>query len=170
MRRRAACSDELTPMRARQSRKQHGIPRESLGEGSQSSHSCVQPHELRRHARTNHPQTVIQDACLDTIHAIELRSNIHGSCCWRANPVRILQVAEQGEVTISTNEIGKWKFLVFGVGIPPTKFEPQLISVGLNKDFSTTVHFKNPFKETINVTVSLEAKVSMQAGDRAMNE
>ncbi|KAL4498636.1 hypothetical protein ABPG72_019754 [Tetrahymena utriculariae] len=68
-----------------------------------------------------------------------------------------LEVTEQGEVTISTQEIGKWKFLTFGIGIPPTKFEPRLISVGLNKDFSTTIHFKNPFKENINVTITLEA-------------
>lgn len=44
------------------------------------------------------------------------------------------------------------------MGIPPTKFEPRLISVGLNKDFSSTIHFKNPFKESISVTVTLEAE------------
>lgn len=44
------------------------------------------------------------------------------------------------------------------MGIPPTKFEPRLMSVGLNKDFSTIIHFKNPFKETINITITLEAE------------
>ena len=48
---------------------------------------------------------------------------------------------------------------MFGIGIPPTKFEPRLISVGLNKDFSSTIHFKNPFKENINVNITLEAQV-----------
>jgi hypothetical protein len=47
--------------------------------------------------------------------------------------------------------------LVFGQGIPPTKFEPRVVSVGLNKDFSSIIHFKNPFKESINVTITLEA-------------
>jgi hypothetical protein len=42
-------------------------------------------------------------------------------------------------------------------GIPPTKFEPRVVSVGLNKDFSSTIHFKNPFKETITVTITMSA-------------
>lgn len=52
--------------------------------------------------------------------------------------------------------------MAFGIGIPPTKFEPRVMSVGLNKDYSTTIHFKNPFKESINVTVTMEAKVINQ--------
>jgi len=70
-----------------------------------------------------------------------------------------LEVTEQSEVTIQTAEIGKWKYLAFGIGIPPTKFEPRLMSVGLNKDYSTIIHFKNPFKENINITITLEAEV-----------
>ena len=30
--------------------------------------------------------------------------------------------------------------------------------MGLNKDFSSTIHFKNPFKEPINVTVTMETE------------
>ena len=29
--------------------------------------------------------------------------------------------------------------------------------MGLNKDYSSTIHFKNPFKETINVTIAMDA-------------
>lgn len=56
-----------------------------------------------------------------------------------------------------SSDIGKWRYLVFGVGIAPTPFEPLVVSIGLNKDYSSTIHFKNPFKETINVTISLDA-------------
>jgi hypothetical protein len=44
------------------------------------------------------------------------------------------------------------------MGISPTPFEPRVVSVGLNKDFSSTIHFKNPFKEAITVTISMEAE------------
>lgn len=60
-----------------------------------------------------------------------------------------LDVTESGEVQFNSQEIGNWKFLVFGIGISPTPFEPRIVSVGLNKDYSSTIHFKNPFKEPI---------------------
>jgi len=41
--------------------------------------------------------------------------------------------------------------------VPPTKFNDRIVSAELNKDFSSTIHFKNPFKESINVTVTMEA-------------
>lgn len=68
-----------------------------------------------------------------------------------------LDVTESGEITFSSSEIGKWKYLVFGVGISPTPFEPRIVSVGLNKDYSSTIHFKNPFKESITVSITMEA-------------
>ena len=58
---------------------------------------------------------------------------------------------------IQTNSIGSWKYIVFGMGIPPTKFPEMTVSVGLNKDFSSTIHFKNPFKEIINITVTMHS-------------
>jgi len=33
------------------------------------------------------------------------------------------------------------------VGVPPTPFEPIVVSIGINKDFSGTISFKNPFKD-----------------------
>ena len=41
--------------------------------------------------------------------------------------------------------------------MPPTKFNDHIVSAELNKDFSSSKHFKNLFKENINVTVSMEA-------------
>lgn len=32
------------------------------------------------------------------------------------------------------------------------------VSIGLNKDYSSVIHFKNPFKDAINVIVSLETE------------
>mmetsp|Transcript_1130 Transcript_1130/g.164 ORF Transcript_1130/g.164 Transcript_1130/m.164 type:complete len:96 (+) Transcript_1130:540-827(+) len=69
-----------------------------------------------------------------------------------------LDITETGEVLFTSNEIGKWKYLVFGMGISPTPFEPRIVSVGLNKDYSSTIHFKNPFKENISVSISMEAE------------
>jgi hypothetical protein len=43
-----------------------------------------------------------------------------------------LEISESGEIQFLTEEIGKWKYLIFGIGIPPTKFDPRVVSVGLN--------------------------------------
>jgi len=50
-----------------------------------------------------------------------------------------LEVIEVGEVHFTSVDIGRWKYLCYGQGIPPTKFEPRIVSVGLNKDFSDTI-------------------------------
>ena len=56
-----------------------------------------------------------------------------------------------------TDEIGKWSYLAFGQGIPPTKFDIQNVSGSLNRDSSAMINFKNPFKDPINVSLTLEA-------------
>ena len=68
-----------------------------------------------------------------------------------------LEVNETGEVIFDSEEIGNWYFMVFGVGLPPTKFDPKVISCGLNKDLSQSINFKNPFKDPIVITISMEA-------------
>lgn len=55
-----------------------------------------------------------------------------------------------------SEEIGKWHYMVYGMGLPPTKFDEKVIHGSLNKDFSSTINFKNPFKDSINITISLE--------------
>lgn len=67
-----------------------------------------------------------------------------------------LDINETGEILFESDKIGKWQFLVFGMGLPPTKFEPKVINGALFKDLSSTITFKNPFKETINVIISIE--------------
>lgn len=67
-----------------------------------------------------------------------------------------LDTIEQGDVFFESDEIGSWQFHVFGKGTPPTKFEPKIISGGLNKDISGTIVFKNPFKESISVIVTMD--------------
>lgn len=66
-----------------------------------------------------------------------------------------LEIIESSDI-IFNSSIGKWHYLVFGQGLPPTKFPITTVSVGLNKDYSSVVHFKNPFKEAIHVMVSME--------------
>jgi len=68
-----------------------------------------------------------------------------------------LEVNETGEVIFESEEIGNWYFLVFGVGMPPTKFDPLILRCGLHKDLSQSINFKNPFKDPITVTITLEA-------------
>lgn len=46
------------------------------------------------------------------------------------------------------------------MGIPPTEFEPKRISIDLNKDISSVIHFKNPFKDPINIKIFLDVKDS----------
>lgn len=48
--------------------------------------------------------------------------------------------------------------MIFGSGLPPTKFPATTVSIGLNKDYSSVIHFKNPFKDPITVKVELEAE------------
>ena len=53
-------------------------------------------------------------------------------------------------------DIGKWQYLLFGTGLPPTKFDTKVLSCPLSRDISSTINFKNPFKEPITVLVSME--------------
>lgn len=73
-----------------------------------------------------------------------------------------LEINETGEVLFESEEIGSWYYMVFGVGLPPTKFDTRVISCGLHKDLSESINFKNPFKDAITVTISLEAEEKSQ--------
>lgn len=66
-----------------------------------------------------------------------------------------LDVLESGEIIFETEEIGNWYFQCFGQGVPPTPYEPQIISGTLNKDSSGTINFKNPFRESITISIEL---------------
>ena len=64
-----------------------------------------------------------------------------------------LENTETGTIAFETEEIGSWTFLVFGIGIPPTRFPVKTLSGSLNKDCSGAINFKNPFREPIAVNV-----------------
>jgi hypothetical protein len=44
------------------------------------------------------------------------------------------------------------------MGVPPTEYEPKRLSVGLNKDVSSVIHFKNPFKDAIQIKIFLDVR------------
>lgn len=60
------------------------------------------------------------------------------------------------DLIFDSDEIGKWHYLCFGMGVPPTEYEAKTVTVGLNKDISSVIHFKNPFKDPINVKIFLD--------------
>ena len=68
-----------------------------------------------------------------------------------------LDANEFGEVIFESDTIGRWHYVVYGTGLPPTKYDEKIIAGTLNKDFSSMIVFKNPFKDSITVLISLEA-------------
>ncbi|KAL4497051.1 hypothetical protein ABPG72_002207 [Tetrahymena utriculariae] len=70
----------------------------------------------------------------------------------------VLDSTQTSEIKFQTETIGRWDYLAFGMGIPPTQFEPKIVTIGLNKDFSSVILFKNPFKDQIQVNILLESE------------
>ena len=70
----------------------------------------------------------------------------------------VLDQTQTSDVIFESEDIGKWHYLCFGVGVPPTEFEPKRISIDLNKDVSSVIHFKNPFKDPINIKIFLDVQ------------
>lgn len=54
-----------------------------------------------------------------------------------------------------SKEIGRWKFLAQGVGVPPTDFELVQMTAAVGTLSSNTITFKNPFSQDIQVRVEL---------------
>ncbi|EGR27115.1 hypothetical protein IMG5_201370 [Ichthyophthirius multifiliis] len=67
-----------------------------------------------------------------------------------------LEQVEQADITIYTQEIGKWIYLASGSGVQPQVFEKKKIQININKDYTSTINFKNPFKQQITVQVYME--------------
>lgn len=42
------------------------------------------------------------------------------------------------------------------MGVAPTAYEPKVVTIALNKDFSSVINFKNPFRDSILVKIYLE--------------
>lgn len=64
-----------------------------------------------------------------------------------------LELNETGDVRFVSNEIGSWKYQVFGCGLPPTLFPPRNIYSTLMNEVSEIILFKNPFKDPIQVMI-----------------
>ena len=67
-----------------------------------------------------------------------------------------LDITESSEIIFESDDIGQWKFQVYGEGQAPQDFEPLTVAGSLNKDVSGHIRFKNPFKQDITVNVSME--------------
>ncbi|CAD8092149.1 unnamed protein product [Paramecium primaurelia] len=87
---------------------------------------------------------------------IVLKPHCDTSVYIRFTPSSLDQI-QNGEIRFITQEIGKWEYLVYGVGIPPTAFPEMTVTVGINKDYSDVIHFKNPFRDTIQVQIMIES-------------
>jgi hypothetical protein len=62
---------------------------------------------------------------------------------------------QTGEIIFESDDIGRWHYMVYGMGLPPTQYEPKTLAGSLNKDLSSSLNFKNPFKEVITAQVTL---------------
>lgn len=52
-------------------------------------------------------------------------------------------------VVFESKELGSWKYMVFGIGVPPTDFDVVQMSSVINKTGSKTITFRNPFSHEI---------------------
>ena len=69
---------------------------------------------------------------------------------------RELHKNESELIVFSSSDLGDWKYMVFGIGVPPTDFETTTISSSIGKAASKTITFRNPFNNDINVSISLD--------------
>lgn len=60
------------------------------------------------------------------------------------------------EIVFETNEIGNWKFLLFGAGDPPTPYDELVMMGSLYKEDSGIINFTNPFKANITIMISIK--------------
>lgn len=45
---------------------------------------------------------------------------------------------------------------MYGIGLPPTKYDEKIVTGALNKDQSATINFKNPFKDAISCNIYIQ--------------
>ena len=92
------------------------------------------------------------DVTPETIY-IPANSSIYATLTYTPSQLDILEAAE---IVFESDDIGKWMFQVYGEGQPPQDFETLTVAGSLNKDVSGHIRFKNPFKQDITVTVTME--------------
>ena len=69
-----------------------------------------------------------------------------------------LDVEEECQLKFETKKIGKWEFLLRGVGIPPTDMELTYVRTFVGGVTSGQVTFKNPLNEKFIVSVELKCE------------
>lgn len=69
-----------------------------------------------------------------------------------------LKHIETGVITLNSPILGNWEYRLKGKGLPPTKMEPLEVSATIGESSSVQVTFKNPFRENININLTLEGK------------
>ena len=72
-----------------------------------------------------------------------------------------LDIIENSTIVLDNENVGKWKYYCKCIRLLPTLMEPQPISTSVRNSTSSMLSFKNPFRESISVTVSLEIRDSL---------
>jgi len=67
-----------------------------------------------------------------------------------------LKFMETAEIRLTSKSIGDWLFKVKGKGTPPSEMEPMIVTAGVGETNSIQVPFKNPFRDSLSVTIALE--------------
>ncbi len=69
-----------------------------------------------------------------------------------------LDYEEDCTVLFQTEDIGNWDYRIKGKGLCPSVMESTKISTFVGNMISGTVKFKNPYNETVIVTIELKAR------------
>jgi len=69
-----------------------------------------------------------------------------------------LEKEEECQIRFETKKIGKWDFLLRGIGIPPTEMEITYVRTYVGGVTSGQVNFKNPLNEKVVITVDLKCE------------
>jgi hypothetical protein len=67
-----------------------------------------------------------------------------------------IEAQDSCELTFMTASMGNWKFIAFGKGLYPTSYPVKEFATELQKESSSTIIFRNPFKQSIGVIIKLE--------------
>jgi len=67
-----------------------------------------------------------------------------------------LKNVETGEIKLTSSKVGDWVFVVKGKGLPPSEMETTIVTSSVGESNSLQIPFKNPFRDTASVAISLE--------------
>jgi len=67
-----------------------------------------------------------------------------------------LETEEESVIIFENPKVGKWEYHLRGRGLPPTIMETTYVSTYVGGITSGMINFKNPFKESLNVSLELK--------------